>query len=60
MKKLALRPQRLDVQDVDLAVQEALQRIAQANELSEEECQRINGGLGSATAGRISPEDPIG
>ncbi len=60
MKKLALRPQRLAVQDVDAAVQEALQRIAQANELSAEECMHINGGLGSSLSGRAAVEEPIG
>ncbi len=54
------RPQRLAANDLDLAVQEALARIAQANELSQEECMNISGGFGSATSGKVAAQDPIG
>lgn len=45
MEKTAHRPQRIAADEVDLAVEEALKRIGQANELTKEELDVVNGGL---------------
>ncbi len=52
------KPQRIAAAELDLAVEEALQRIASANELTEEQCLQITGGLASATPGMIQPDFP--
>lgn len=53
MKTVSNRPDRLAIENLDGAVQEALQRVARAHELSLEECQAVNG------AG-VVPGGPIG
>ncbi len=52
------KPQRIAANELDFAVEEALQRIASANELTEAECKQITGGLDAATPGMISPDLP--
>jgi len=55
MKKSVNRPERLEVAKLDVALQEALQRVAQAQELSLEECHSVSGG-GPRTVGKIAVE----
>ncbi len=43
MKNTVNRPERLTIENLDVAVQEALQRVAKAHELSKEECGAVNG-----------------
>lgn len=66
MKKSIHRPQTVAVADLDLAVKAALVRVAQSQELSDQECQEISGGLFSPeldpfgpTIGMVPPEPPI-
>ena len=53
MEKFATRPQRIEARDLNLAVEEALQRIAQASELTAEECKEISGGFSDALTGKM-------
>ena len=55
MKKTVTKAASLSLQDLDLAVNEALQRVAQARELHEEELACVAGGLMDVVAGRIGP-----
>ena len=45
MKKTTSQPVTLSLQDIDLAIGEALNRVAQARELHEDECADVSGGL---------------
>lgn len=47
MKKLTNRPQRLALADLDGALDNALQRVEEARELSQEECSGVSGGFSS-------------
>lgn len=39
------RPQRLAIADLDLALEEALNRVKQAREMTAEECAEVTGGV---------------
>jgi|GEM_PF-3352763 len=56
MKKSVNRPERLEVAKLDVAVQEALLRVAKTQELSLEECQSVSGG-GPRTIGYLPTEE---
>lgn len=45
MKKNGTRPQRIAPEQVDAAVNEALQRVKQAEELSVDDLSKVSGGL---------------
>lgn len=45
MNKSVDRARRIDLHDLDIALAEALQRVSDANELSQAECAAISGGL---------------
>ncbi|MES2297644.1 MAG: hypothetical protein V4582_11415 [Pseudomonadota bacterium] len=53
MNKSIKRPQRLALAELDVALQEALQRVAQAQVLSQDECNSVSGGI-AVSAGRIT------
>ena len=59
MKKTINRPERLSIENLDGAVQEALQRVAKAHELSQEECSIVNGAgpVTSGPVGRMEPQE---
>ncbi len=44
MEKNGTRPQRIAPDEIDSAVDEALQRVEQGKDLSEEELKKVNGG----------------
>jgi len=56
MEKNANRPQRISPDQVDSAVDEALERVEKATELSESDLDKASGGMvPPATIGLISP-----
>ncbi|MES2299767.1 MAG: hypothetical protein V4582_22200 [Pseudomonadota bacterium] len=44
MKKTVNRPQRLDLADLDCAIEQAVQRVTHAHEMSAQECASVSGG----------------
>lgn len=69
MKNKMSRPQSLNLSDLDLALEQAMHRLAQVRELAAEECAAISGGTvfkslidiggGGATTGMMPPPPPV-
>ena len=58
MKKTASKAASLNLKDLDLAVGEALQRVAQSRELHEAELAEVAGGLARPPIGWQTEIDP--
>ncbi len=52
------RPRTILASEVDMAVEEALQRVAQARVLADDECAKVSGGLMQGPTGFVEP--PVG